>query len=92
MGGGGILGGSKMDFCFIAGCEFCGLFTCLKVKETHFGVVIVSTLPLLQVARLPKFQTLSRELLLEILAALAEEMSDMKVCQDMSSISLSSES
>ncbi|GFG28824.1 hypothetical protein Cfor_03040 [Coptotermes formosanus] len=45
-----------------------------------------------KVARLPKFQTLSRELLLEILAALAEEMSDMKLCQDMSSISLSSES
>ncbi|XP_021921772.1 leucine-zipper-like transcriptional regulator 1 isoform X2 [Zootermopsis nevadensis] len=45
-----------------------------------------------KVARLPKFQTLSRELLLEILAALAEEMSDSKLCQDMSSTSLSSES
>jgi hypothetical protein len=45
----------------------------------------------LQVARLPKFQTLSRELLLEILAALAEK-SDTKLCQDMSSNSLSSDS
>jgi hypothetical protein len=50
-----------------------------------------SPFSLLQVARLPKFQTLSRELLLEILAALAEEMSDSKLCQDMSSTSLSSE-
>jgi len=66
--------------------------TSLKHKATHRGVVIKPTFPLLQVARLPKFQTLSRELLLEILGALAEEMSDMKLCQDMSSISLSSES
>jgi hypothetical protein len=66
--------------------------TSLKLQETHCGVVIKSAFPLLQVARLPKFQTLSRELLLEILGALAEEMSDMKLCQDMSSISLSSES
>ncbi|PNF37011.1 Leucine-zipper-like transcriptional regulator 1 [Cryptotermes secundus] len=43
-----------------------------------------------KVARLPKFQTLSRELLLEILAALAEK-SDLKLCQDMSSNSISSD-
>ena len=82
----------KIDFCFIPGSEFCGLLTSVKLKETHRGVVNKCAFPLLQVARLPKFQTLSRELLLEILAALAEEMSDMKLCQDMSSISLSSES
>jgi len=66
--------------------------TSLKLQETHCRIVIKPAFPLLQVARLPKFQTLSRELLLEILGALAEEMSDMKLCQDMSSISLSSES
>jgi hypothetical protein len=63
------------------------------VTETDFfGITNGLLFPLLQVARLPKFQTLSRELLLEILAALAEEMSDSKLCQDMSSTSLSSDS
>jgi hypothetical protein len=47
---------------------------------------------LLQVACLPKLQTLSRELLLDIIAALAEKMRDSKPCQDMSSNSISSES
>jgi hypothetical protein len=87
-----LLAARLADFCFIAGSEFCTLSISLKLKEAHHCVVSKSTCPLLQVARLPKFQTLSRELLLEILAALAEEMSDMKLCQDMSSISLSSES
>ncbi|GFV26886.1 leucine-zipper-like transcriptional regulator 1 [Trichonephila clavipes] len=41
-----------------------------------------------KVARLPHFRLLSRELLLDILDSLADEMSDSKLCQDMSSISL----
>ncbi|XP_054279790.1 leucine-zipper-like transcriptional regulator 1 [Macrosteles quadrilineatus] len=44
-----------------------------------------------KVARLPKIRLLSQELLLDILTALADDMSDSKMCQDMSSISLSSE-
>uniref|UniRef100_T1JJ12 BTB domain-containing protein n=1 Tax=Strigamia maritima TaxID=126957 RepID=T1JJ12_STRMM len=45
-----------------------------------------------KVARLPKFRNLSRDLLLDILEALADDMSDSKLCQDLSSISLNSES
>lgn len=45
-----------------------------------------------KVARLSKMKTLTRELLLDILEALAVEMSDSKICQDMSSVSLGSES
>lgn len=45
-----------------------------------------------KVARLSRIKTLSRELLLDILEALAIEMSDSKICQDMSSASLGSES
>ncbi|KAL0270801.1 UNVERIFIED_CONTAM: hypothetical protein PYX00_008093 [Menopon gallinae] len=45
-----------------------------------------------KVARLSRIKTLSRELLLDILEALAVEMSDSKICQDMSSASLGSES
>ncbi|KFM82844.1 Leucine-zipper-like transcriptional regulator 1, partial [Stegodyphus mimosarum] len=41
-----------------------------------------------KVARLPRFRLLSRPLLLDILDSLADEMSDSKLCQDMSSISL----
>lgn len=40
-------------------------------------------------AQLPKMKCLSRDLLLDILEALAEDMSDSKLCHDMSSISLS---
>lgn len=43
---------------------------------------------LFQVARLPRFRLLSKEILLDILDSLADEMSDSKLCQDMSSISL----
>lgn len=42
-----------------------------------------------KVAQLPKMKCLSRDLLLDILEALAEDMSDSKLCHDMSSISLS---
>ncbi|XP_045583758.1 leucine-zipper-like transcriptional regulator 1 isoform X1 [Procambarus clarkii] len=42
-----------------------------------------------KVAQLPKMRCLSRDLLLDILEALAEDMSDSKLCHDMSSISLS---
>ncbi|CAL4119244.1 unnamed protein product, partial [Meganyctiphanes norvegica] len=42
-----------------------------------------------KVARLPKMRCLSRSLLLDIIAALAEDMSDSKLVHDMSSISLS---
>ncbi|XP_023228319.1 leucine-zipper-like transcriptional regulator 1 [Centruroides sculpturatus] len=45
-----------------------------------------------KVARLPRFHLLSRELLLDILAALADDMSDSKLCQDMSSASLCTDS
>lgn len=44
-----------------------------------------------KVARLPKMRTLSRELILDVLEALADDMSDNKMCQDMSSVSLSSD-
>lgn len=44
-----------------------------------------------QVARLPKLKQLSRELLLDILEALADEKSEARMCQDMSSASLSSD-
>ncbi|KAK9739298.1 BTB/POZ domain [Popillia japonica] len=45
-----------------------------------------------KVAKLPKLRVLSKELILDILMALANDMSDMKMCQDMSSVSLSSDS
>lgn len=44
-----------------------------------------------KVARLPKMRMLNRELLLDILQALAEEMSKPKLCPDVSHLSLSSE-
>lgn len=37
----------------------------------------------IQVARLPKLRQLSRELLLDILDALADERSEARTCQDM---------
>ncbi|XP_059143306.1 leucine-zipper-like transcriptional regulator 1 [Physella acuta] len=39
-------------------------------------------------ARLPSLRRLSRELLLDVLDALADEMSDSRVCQDLSGVSL----
>ncbi|XP_046979238.1 leucine-zipper-like transcriptional regulator 1 isoform X1 [Schistocerca americana] len=44
-----------------------------------------------KVARLPKMRSLGRELLLDILEALADDMSDSKLCQDMTSVSLNSD-
>jgi len=44
-----------------------------------------------KVAPLPRLQSLSRELLLDILYALADDMSDCKMVQDMSCISLNSD-
>ncbi|XP_063220243.1 leucine-zipper-like transcriptional regulator 1 isoform X2 [Bacillus rossius redtenbacheri] len=44
-----------------------------------------------KVARLPKFRSLSRALLLDIMDALADDRSDSKMCQDISCISLSSD-
>lgn len=45
-----------------------------------------------KVAQLAKLKTLSRELLLDIIEALALEMNDSKICQDISSVSLESDS
>lgn len=44
-----------------------------------------------KVAKLPKMRMLSRELILDVLEALADDMSDNKLCQDMSSASLNSD-
>ncbi|CAG7833679.1 unnamed protein product [Allacma fusca] len=41
-----------------------------------------------KVCRLPKMRSLNRELLLDIMEALADEMGDAKLCRDMSSTSL----
>lgn len=45
-----------------------------------------------KVATSPKIRSLSKELILDILMALASDMNDSKMCQDMSSVSLSSDS
>ncbi|XP_013788494.1 leucine-zipper-like transcriptional regulator 1 [Limulus polyphemus] len=45
-----------------------------------------------KVARLPRIRSLSRELLIDILEALADDMSESKLCQDMSSASLCGDS
>lgn len=45
-----------------------------------------------KVAYSPKLYALSKELILDIMRALANEMSDPKLCQDMSSVSISSDS
>jgi hypothetical protein len=73
----------------------------LSLIVRHFPKVIVieiSHIPrcfnrsiIFQVTRLPKFKILSRDLLLDILFALADDVSESKLCQDTSSISLSSE-
>lgn len=47
--------------------------------------VSLRCIALLQVARLPKLKQLSRELLLDILEALADERSEARTCQDMTS-------
>ncbi|XP_071449144.1 leucine-zipper-like transcriptional regulator 1 [Hetaerina americana] len=60
----------------------------LDMKKHALGL-IVHHFP--KVAKLPKFLSLSRELLLDILGAIADEMSDSKLCQDMSSTSLCSD-
>lgn len=44
-----------------------------------------------KVARLTRMRSLSRQLLLDIIEALADDMSDSKLCQDMSSASLCSD-
>lgn len=44
-----------------------------------------------KVAKLPKLRSLSKELLLDIMIALANDMSDPKMLQDMSSVSLNSD-
>ncbi|EEC15876.1 lztr-1, putative, partial [Ixodes scapularis] len=60
-----------------------------KIQATdmkkHALSLIVHHYP--KVARLPRLQGLSRELLLDILEALADDMSDSKLCQDVSSAS-----
>ncbi|XP_040066020.1 leucine-zipper-like transcriptional regulator 1 [Ixodes scapularis] len=65
-----------------------------KIQATdmkkHALSLIVHHYP--KVARLPRLQGLSRELLLDILEALADDMSDSKLCQDVSSASLCSDS
>lgn len=43
---------------------------------------------ILQTAKLPSLRRLSKELLLDVLDALADEMSDSHACQDMSGVSL----
>lgn len=45
-----------------------------------------------KVAKLPRLKVLSKELILDILTALANDMSDSKICQDVSSVSLNSDS
>ncbi|KAF2894638.1 hypothetical protein ILUMI_11536 [Ignelater luminosus] len=44
-----------------------------------------------KVAKLPRLKMLSKELILDILTALANDMSDPKMCQDVSSVSLNSD-
>jgi len=60
----------------------------LDMKK-HALNLIVHHFP--KVARLPRLQTLSRELLLDVVQVLADEMSDSKMCQDISCISLNSD-
>jgi hypothetical protein len=62
-----------------------------KVRITHLIYVDISNVEIytykvslfFQVARLPSLKQLSRELLLDILEALADERSEAKTCQDM---------
>lgn len=55
--------------------------------KKHALNIIVHHYP--KVARLPQVRRLSRELLLDIIDALADEMSDSRLCPDVSSLSLS---
>ena len=41
---------------------------------------------------MPRMRSLSRDLLLEVIEALADDMSESKLCQDMSCTSLNSDS
>ncbi|XP_067650775.1 leucine-zipper-like transcriptional regulator 1 [Haliotis asinina] len=56
----------------------------------HALNIIVHYFP--KVARLPQMRRLSKELLLDIVDALADDMSESRLCQDMSSASLSESS
>ncbi|PVD31376.1 hypothetical protein C0Q70_06788 [Pomacea canaliculata] len=55
--------------------------------KKHALNIIVHHFP--KVARLPQIRRLTRELLLDVLDALADDMSESRLCQDMSSASLS---
>lgn len=64
-----------------------------KIQATdmkkHALSLIVHHYP--KVARLPRLRCLSKDLLLDILEALADDLSDSKLCQDVSSASLCSD-
>ncbi|XP_076453190.1 leucine-zipper-like transcriptional regulator 1 isoform X2 [Babylonia areolata] len=55
--------------------------------KKHALNIIVHNFP--KVARLPHIENLSKQMLLEIFQALADEMSESRLCQDMSNASLS---
>lgn len=54
-------------------------------------VIPLQRILFLQVIRMPTLKTLGRDLLLEIMEALADEMSASKLCSDISTTSLNSE-
>ncbi len=56
----------------------------LKTLNLQIKLSIIN----LQVARLPHIRKLSRELLLDIVDALADDMSESRLCPDVSSLSL----
>lgn len=58
------------------------------MKKYALGI-IVHYFP--KVAKMPRLKMLSKDLLLDILTALGNDRSDSKLCQDMSSISISSD-
>ena len=66
-------------------CSAVGIHHSVVTLRRHAGTY--SCFPSRQVARLPRMRTLSRELLLEILDALAEEMPEVRLCQDLSTAS-----
>ncbi|XP_074641626.1 leucine-zipper-like transcriptional regulator 1 [Tubulanus polymorphus] len=57
----------------------------LDMKK-HALNIIVHHFP--KIARLPQIKRLNRDLLLDVLMAIAEEMSESRLCQDISSVSL----
>jgi len=63
----------------------------IDMKKHALGIIVHN---FAKVARLPHIKTLPRPLLLDVIEALADEMSDTggKFCQDISSISLNSDS